>query len=476
MGEPNDRFMGDGDRFLRDTDAFTWYLETDPGLRATIVSVAWLERSPDVEALTARLERATRLVPRFRQRLVQPLVRMATPRWVDTDFDLSLHFRRMDAPRPSTASTVLDFARAEAMTGFDRTRPLWQFTLIEHLNDDRAALVMKVHHALTDGIGGIQLVFLLFDTTRDPGPLDQVPVPEAVDRDPGAIGLVRESLARDWHRAFGTIRLGLADVVPAVVQVVREPLRSTSEVLATARSVARFIRPVSETLSPTMTGRGLGRRLDALTLDLVDLKRAAAAVDGTVNDAFVAAVTGGLRRYHERHGSVVDELRVTMPISIRTENDPAGGNRITLERFNVPVGVADPIERIRQTAGRCLSARRDRALPLSDAIAGVLNLLPSAVIAGMLKHVDFVASNVPGVGVPIYLAGAPVTGYFAFGPTTGSAVNVTLLSHCGQCCVGLTVDTAAIPDHDVLLECFSEGFEEVLALAGEHRPVGSLES
>jgi diacylglycerol O-acyltransferase len=194
-------------------------------------------------------------------------------------------------------------------------------------------------------------------------------------------------------------------------------------------------------------------------------------VGGTLNDAFVASVTGGLRRYHERHGVSVEELRITLPISIRKEDDPVGGNRITLERFKVAVGVVDAAERVRLTGRQCRAARDDRAQPLSDTIAGTLNLLPSGVVGSMLKHIDFLASNVPGVNVPIYLAGAPVSGYYVFGPTTGSAVNVTLLSYHGTCCIGVTIDPAAVPDSDVLMQCLREGFEEVLELAGGHRPV-----
>ena len=457
--------------FMRDTDAFSWYLENDPSLRATILAIAWLDERPDFDVLAARLERATRLVPRFRQRLVQPPVRLAAPRWVDTDFDLSLHLRRMDSPRPHTPATVIDFARIEAMSGFDRSRPLWQFTLVEHLVGDRAALVMKVHHSLTDGIGGAQLAFLLFETTSQPDPGDQVPVPEKHGQVPGTVEIVRESLAYDSYRVFETIRHGLSGALPAAVHVARDPLRSTSDALATALSVGRFVQPVSDTLSPVMTGRSLDRHLDMIAVDFHDLKQAADSVGCTLNAAFVASVTGGLRRYHELHGAPVGELRITMPISIREEDDPAASNRITLVRFKVPVGIADPARRVRLTGQRCLAARGERALPLSNAIAGTLNLLPSRVVGSMLKHIDFLASNVPGISVPLYLGGAPVSGYYAFGPTTGSSVNVTLFSYSGTCCVGFTIDTGAVPDYDVLMECFREGFEEVLELAGDHHPV-----
>ena len=101
---------------------------------------------------------------------------------------------------------------------------------------------------------------------------------------------------------------------------------------------------------------------------------------------------------------------------------------------------------------------------------GVLNLLPSGVIGSMLKHVDFLASDVPGVPVTIYLAGARVEGSYAFGPTTGAALNVTLVSYGDTCCIGCTIDTDAVPDPDLLVQCLREGFDEVLHLAGDHRP------
>ena len=186
----------------------------------------------------------------------------------------------------------------------------------------------------------------------------------------------------------------------------------------------------------------------------------------THNDAFLAGVTAGLRLYHERHDAQVDELRVTMPISIRRADDPIGGNRITLMRFKVPVGIIDPRERMAETHRRCESVKTDRSLPFTNAIAGTLNLLPRAVIGGMLKHIDFVASNVPGIPVPLYLTGARVDRFYGFGPTIGAALNLTLMSYRGTCHVGVNIDTSAVPDPDVLMDCLRVGFDEVLAVGG----------
>ncbi len=184
-----------------------------------------------------------------------------------------------------------------------------------------------------------------------------------------------------------------------------------------------------------------------------------------MNDGFMAAVTGGLRRYHEHHGASVDELRVTLPISIRVPGDPAAGNRITLERFTVPVGEPDPAARIQTIGKRCRVACDERSVPHSNTIAGALNLLPTRAVGSMLKHIDFLASNVPGITFPVYLAGARMTRYIPFSPTIGAALNVTLLTYNGTCGVGVTMDTASVPDTEVFMACLAEGFEEVLALA-----------
>jgi diacylglycerol O-acyltransferase len=213
-----------------------------------------------------------------------------------------------------------------------------------------------------------------------------------------------------------------------------------------------------------MRARRLGWHYGVLDVPLGDLKRAGKAADGTLNAAFLGAVTGGLRRYHECHGAAVDGLRVTMPISTRRPGDPAGGNRITLVRFEVPVGVTDAVRRMRTIGGLCDDMRQEQALAYSDAVAGALNLLPVAVAGGMLKHVDFLASNVPGFPARVYVGGARVDAFYPFGPTIGAAANVTLMSYAGTCNIGVTTDEGAVPDPAVFLACLEQGFDEVRAV------------
>ncbi len=456
---------GHVDAFMRESDAFSWYMESDPALRATIVAVAWLDRSPDWAVLVDRLERATRLVPIFRQRPVEPPGRLATPRWtLDPEFDLTRHLQRVGTPAPHTPDTVIDMARRAAMASFDTAHPLWEFTLVEGLTGGGAALVMKLHHSLTDGIGGMQLLLSLFDTSSDPP--RQGALPEAPDETTGGTSeLVSASALHQSRMIGGFVRRRATTALPSLWRSGRHPVRSARDVIETMCSVARTVAPVSHTLSPIMTGRGLGRRLAMLEVDLDDLKRASAVGGGSVNDGFMAAITAGFRRYHEHHGQSVDELRVTLPISVRRPDDPAAGNRITLARFTVPVGLADPMARIKAIGERCRRARHERSVSSANTIAGALNLLPPQVVGSMLKHVDFLASNVPGIAFPVYLAGARMTAYVPFGPTLGASANITLLSYDGTCGIGVTVDTAAVPDVGVFMACLAEGFEEVLSLA-----------
>ncbi|GAA4399057.1 wax ester/triacylglycerol synthase family O-acyltransferase [Fodinibacter luteus] len=451
---------------MRDTNAFAWYMEQDPLLRSTVVVVLMLGGAPDWDRLTERLERLTRVSPAFRQKVVQPPLRLATPRWVvDPDFDLSWHIRRFEAAQPRTLATVLEFARKTGMAGLDRDRPLWEVTFIEELDGGQTAVVVKLHHSLTDGIGGMDLARLLFDVESDPG--DPGPMPEAPQGETlGTVDLVRDALGYGWSRLFDLSREVLTSAPAEAAHAIRHPRRTLTETVTTVQSVARFLQPASDTLSPVMTGRHMAWHYDVLQFPLADILNAAHAAGAKLNDAFLSGVTAGLRMYHERHGEQVDELRVTMPVSIRKDGDPIGGNRITLMRFKVPVSITDPGERMRETHDRCEPMKADRSLPFTDLLAGALNLLPRAYVGGMLKHIDFLASNVPGIPVPLYLSGAPVDGFYAFGPTIGAALNITLMSYCDTCFVGINTDTGAVPDPDVLMECMRDGFDEVLSVAG----------
>jgi diacylglycerol O-acyltransferase len=214
-----------------------------------------------------------------------------------------------------------------------------------------------------------------------------------------------------------------------------------------------------------MRERATTRRLALMEVSLDALKSAARTAGGTVNDAYLAVVTGGLRRYHEQHGTPAEFLRAVMPINLRNKDDTSWGNKITLQRLTLWVGEADPGARMRIVHRVTAAARNEPSLPVTGVIAGALNLLPVGYVGGILKHVDFLASNVAGPPFPVYLAGSKVTGLSAFGPTIGASLNTTLLSYAGTCHIGINIDTAAVPDPDVLVACLEESLAEITALA-----------
>jgi diacylglycerol O-acyltransferase / wax synthase len=463
--------MAQGNPHMAESDALSWYMERDPLLRSTIVVVLVLDRSPDPEVLRERADRASRLVPGLRHRVFEPPLRLTPPRWVvDADFDLSWHVRHIEAPHPRTLAGVLDLARITGTAGFDRARPMWEWTVAHGLENGQAAVVLKFHHALTDGVGAMQLAATLFDTQRDaedPGPMPDAPKPEL----PSLVNALSDVTHYQWDRASRFARRHAASVVEQAEQALRHPIDATDRVIETLRSVAKTVRPVTDTKSPIMVERHLGRHYDVLEFALDDLQRAARSAHGTINDAFLAGVAGALRRYHERHDSHCDELRVTLPISLRDEGDPIGGNRVTLMRFGVPAGIEDPALRMRAIHDLALEARTEPSIPLTNAIATALNLLPPRLVGGMLKHVDFVATNVPGLTTPLYVGGARLERFYSFAPTIGASVNLSLLSYCGTCTIGVNADTGAVPDPEILMDCLGEEFESVLDLGGDHRPV-----
>jgi diacylglycerol O-acyltransferase / wax synthase len=449
--------------FLRSSDAFIWAIESDPRLRSTIVTLVLLDRSPDWDVLVERFDLLSRTVPMFRQRVVSspPSV---PPRWeCDPDFDLAFHLRRVSAPARADLDAVLEIARVAAMADFDRARPLWEVTMIEGLAHGGAALLCKLNHALTDGIGAVEIAVTLYDRTE---PTEQRTAPSAPTAgETGSLAGLRAVAAYDVGLAAKVVTGSLRATPRLALNAVRDPLGMATAAYSTAVSILRTARPIRRPGSPIMRERSTIRRLGVHQVPKAALRRAGNAAGGSLNDAFIAAVAGGLRRYHEKHGRAVSDLVVTMPISIRTATDPVGGNRATLMRFDVPAGVVDPANRIRLIHELTSKQRAEKSLAHTQLIAGVLSLAPRWYIATALRNVDFVASDVPGFESPVYLAGAKVQMQYAFAPTIGAGLNVTLLSYIDTCALGINVDTGAIPDFEVFYDCLVAGFDDVLALA-----------
>ena len=451
------------------SDAFSWYMERDPVLRSSIVVVIWLDRAPDWDAFLSRVDRMSRLMPSLRQRVIDSPLPLVAPRWsYDPYFDLNWHVRRIGARKSRIRDVALELARQSAMDAFDRARPLWELTLVEGGKDGQAALVGKLHHSLSDGVGGMRILKVIADPQREPSDLGEMPpAPHGDQR--GQIALVTSAAAEITGQLTRLAWRGAGATVPALVRSARDPVGVARGTVAMARSVYRTAAPSSGALSLLMRERATNRHLAAMRVSLDALKSAAKATGGTVNDAYLAAVTGGLREYHLRHGMPVTSLRAVVPISLRTASETGWGNKITLQRVTLPAGELDPCDRMRLVHRVTQMARKEPSLPVTGVIAGALNLLPVGYVGGVLKHVDFLASNVPGPALPGYIAGSQITGLLTFGPTIGASLNTTLLSYAGTCHIGINIDTAAVPDPDVLVACLQESLAEITALGALER-------
>ena len=453
------------ERHMSEFEALMWRVESDARLRSTVMGVYLLDQVPDWLRLRAAHDWGSRMIPRFRQRVVDPPLHLAAPTWVsDPDFDLGYHLRRLRLPPPGTFRQVLELAEQIAMTPFDRARSPWEAVLVEGVEDGKAAYFLKVHHTVTDGQGGIQMLGLLHSRRREPSPEKPMPEPPEPER-ASPVSVLGEQLRR--------APAGIAGLAGRAAGLTGGALARPGDAVGGAarlgRSLARVLAPPPAKPSPLLRGRSLSWRFGALEVGLDELKRAAKAAEGSLNDAYVAALLGGFRRYHEHRGVEVDELPMAMPISLRRGDHPMGGNRFAGARFAAPVGEPDPAERIRLVHDFVLDARQEPALDALGVLAPALNRVPTSLVSrwylAQTTDLDLQASNVAGIPYDVYMAGAKIERIYPFGPLPGCAVMATLLSHAGTCCIGINCDPAAVTEPDLFFKCLSEGLSEVLALA-----------
>ncbi len=454
---------------MSDADALMWSIEKDPMLRSTITTLVVVDGELDRERLWRTVDRASRAVPRLRQRVRSNPLSVAPPRWeVDPNFDLAYHLRFARVPGEGSMDDLLAMAQPMAMQGFDRARPQWECTVVEGIRGGRSALVLKIHHAVTDGVGGVRLMLELFDLEADATerPMPAAPPVHVMNQ----VERFTDALQHETRRQLGIAKRLVTDATGNVVGMLGDPpgaYESSSELVA---SVARVLRPVSHPMSPLMTGRSLSNHFDTITLPLDLAKKAGKRIGGTLNDTFVTGLARGMQRYHAEHGIHVDALRMGMPINIRETGAPeTAGNAFVPARFEIPMAADDPLELMREIRSRMVAARDEPANQLVEVLSNVLNRLPTTVVTQlfgtMMKGLDFQASNVPGAPVPVYLLGLPVLAIVPFGPLAGAASNVTLLSYQNDLNIGVNVDPAAVPDTDAYMACLRAGYDEVLDLA-----------
>ena len=454
------------DRRMTEAEALMWTVEKDPALRSSFLQLTLLDQAPDFDQFRARMERAVRVLPRLRQRVVPPPARFAPPEWADDpSFDLDFHVRRLGVPAPGSNRQLLDLAAVLYEDAFDRARPLWNITIVEGLEGGRAALLAKMHHTITDGVGGVRLSMEFLDLSRDapePPPVADDTPDDGAAR--GALEVTAEAAAHNARRVVGIAQRAARDAVSVATNPADLPRRA-ADVVETARSLARQALVTDKAHSPLWTTRSLRRRFEILTVDLDAVKRAAKDLGGTVNDLFVSALAAGAGAYHEAKGAAVDELRVSMPISRRQDNS-AGGNAFTPTRVLVPAGTMTPRKRFLAVHERLGVTKGERALGVVDSMAGVLNGLPTSVLTRVARQqvetVDFAASNVKAADFELYVSGALVLANHPMGPTAGTAFNATVMSYRNRFDIGLNIDTAAVDDPELLRTSIEAAFAELL--------------
>ncbi len=454
------------DRRMTDVEALMWNLEKDPHLSASIANITVFDVPPDPGRLRARLERAVAMVPRLRQRVVPALGRLAPPEWRDDDdFDLDYHLRWLALPTPGSMRQLLDLAATLVQSPFDRTRPLWEFVVVEGLEGNQAGMVQKLHHAIADGEGSIRMSEQFIDLARDatePIAPDR-PVPEPI-----ATNLVEttvDTMTHQLRRGLGVARR-TAEGSAGLVRDPRRVVGFTADVVELGRSAMRQVAVADPARSPIWQHRSLRRRIDTLQVPLDDAKRAAKALGGSLNDIFVTAAAGGAGAYHRAAGAPVDELRITMPVSTRTDTS-AGGNAFTPTRVLLPVGMEDPQARFTAIRERLDTTKHERAMGVIDGLAGIANLLPTSVAVRLARQqvetVDFATSNVRGAPFPLFIAGARILASYPVGPTGGTAWNLTLMSYDGHLDMGLNTDVGAVDDPEMLRDGIATEFAALIA-------------
>ncbi len=431
------------DETMSSSDALIWHIEKDPQLRSTVMSVWFLQRPPSPERMHGTVERMVSQLPRLRQRVLDDRPR---PRWVAADrFDADAHYQYEDLGGDADRDDVMSRAQTWVREPFDRSRPLWQLGIFSGLADGRGALVLKLHHAIADGVGLMLMLAALADLEPNPR-----------------------------HR------LALADVVTVPAPITRAPRHVSNLVLhpvATIRntfrsavSIIKLVMPNRKPMSTLMTGRSAELCLDTKALPLDTLRCAGKQAGGSLNDAFIGLVLDTLDRYHERSGVSCDQVRIHMPINIRdAATADRAGNQFVPARIVMDVGDDTTEGRLRRVSKHLAAVRQEPALRWVNSVSAAIQRLgvpiSRRVIGGMMKGVDVLASNVAGPPCPLYLAGEHVQEFYAFGPPAGAALNITLFSYDNTVHLGVTTVAAAVDSRHLFMRCLDEAIVEMAALA-----------
>ena len=411
------------------------------------------------------------LVPRYRQKLAVPPADMGRPLWVDDpSFNLDYHVRHTALPSPGSEEQLTRLACRIFSQQLDRSKPLWETWLVERLEGGRFALISKTHHALVDGVAGVDLATVLFDAE---------PVPRAVEHPTGA-----EWQPRPEPGSAQLVASGIKGVLMAGVEVAGRAVAAAAKPETTVRRAQEAVEGVGEIVwaalnpapdTPLNVPIGPHRRFAELRCELKEFKEVKNAFGGTVNDVVLTVVAGALRRFLHSRGVRTEglELRALVPVSIRSAQEQGHlGNRLAAMRAPLPVYVRDPITRLRVVKESMDGLKESKQAIGAEVLAGVNNFAPPTILA-QASRLNFstrlfntIVTNVPGPQMPLYVLGRELLDLFPVGfLPENHALFVAIMSYNGKVNFGLLADYDALPDVEEIAEGIRESLDELLEAA-----------
>ena len=428
--------------------------------------------TPPYDELVTMLEQRLHLVPRYRQKLAWPPLSQSRPVWIDDPhFNARYHVRHTALPAPAGEDELKVLAGRVFAQALDRSKPLWEMWMVDRVGDDAFAVISKTHHALVDGVSGVDISTVLFDLEPDPPEPDPAP-PWSPRPEPSSASLVADVVG---ERASAPL-----DAFRGFYESVRHPERA---VASSGKAFGGLASMAAAGLggappSPLNVRIGPHRRFTWVDADLVQFKAIKGALGGTVNDVVLAAVTGALRAFVIRRGRDPEgmELKAMVPVSVRADEEHGAlGNRVAAMYAPLPVYAADPVERFRivheamgglKESGQAVGAE---VLTRLAGFAAPTVLDQAARLQTRQRFFNLVVTNVPGPQFPLYLHGRRLRAFYPQVPLTlNTALGIAIMSYDGRLGFGLLGDYDALPELDDVAEDLESGDRGARGGRGRH--------
>jgi len=425
---------------------------------------------PPYEDLLQQVESRLDLVPRYRQRLLIPRFEMGRPLWIDdTRFNITYHVRHTALPQPGSLEELKRLTARVFSQRLDRSKPLWEIYLVEGLEGGRFALVSKTHHAMVDGVSGVDIATLLFDLSADAAPAPPPSKPWRPQPEPTQLE-VAAKLARDASKAAVDIAASAVNALATPDQtsaILREGLEAMGEVVWAGLS--------SAPPTPLNVPIGPHRRVTWVRTRLSDYKIIKSALGGTINDVVLAVVAGSLARWLHGRGVRTEglELRAAVPVSVRSRHEQNQmGNKVTAMVAPLPVYCDDPVERLRLVRESMRGLKESKQALGAQMIIGLERFAPPTLLAQASRlqfsprFNNLIVTNVPGPQFPLYLLGRQLLEMIPVGfLADGFALICALVSYNGFLTFGLMGDYDALPDLETVAGYVEDSLAELVAAA-----------